>query len=78
LWDSRPELVLLGQAIREVREEQEVSAGELAGKAGIAERRLARLEAGKLDPDYDLMLNLADALSVEPSTFVLRAEALET
>jgi ribosome-binding protein aMBF1 (putative translation factor) len=78
LWDSRPELVLLGQAIREVREEQEISAGELAGKAGIAERRLARLEAGKLDPDYDLMLRLADALNVESSTFVLRAETLET
>jgi ribosome-binding protein aMBF1 (putative translation factor) len=78
LWDSRPELVLLGQAIREVREEQEMSAGALAGKAGIAERRMARLEAGKLDPDYDLMLRLADALSVESSTFVLRAEALDT
>jgi hypothetical protein len=39
---------------------------------------MARLEAGKLDPDYDLMSKLADALNVEPSTFVLRADALET
>jgi DNA-binding XRE family transcriptional regulator len=76
LWDSPPELVLLGQAIREAREQQELSVAELAGKAGISERRMARVEAGRLDPEYELMSSLADALGTEPSTFVLRAEVL--
>jgi len=78
LWDSDPGLVFLGQAIRQLREEQELSVGELAGKARIAERRLVRLEAGQLDPGYDLLLKLARALNTEPSTFAARAEALAT
>jgi ribosome-binding protein aMBF1 (putative translation factor) len=78
LWDSGPELVFLGQAIREAREEHELSVDELAAKAGIPARRLARLEAGQLDPGYDLLLKLADALSTTPSTFAARAQAHET
>jgi ribosome-binding protein aMBF1 (putative translation factor) len=76
LWDSDPELVFLGQAVRQLREEQELSVGELAGKARIAERRMVRLEAGQLDPGYDLLGKLAQALNTEPSRFAARAEAL--
>jgi ribosome-binding protein aMBF1 (putative translation factor) len=76
LWDSDPELVFLGQAIRHIREEQELSVGELAGKARIDERRLSRLEAGQIDPGYDLLGKLAHALNTEPSTLAARAEAL--
>ncbi len=76
MWDSDPELVFLGQAIREAREEQELGVGELAGKARIAEARLVRLEAGQLDPGYDLLGKLAHALNTEPSRFAARAEAL--
>ncbi|HSZ14386.1 MAG TPA: helix-turn-helix transcriptional regulator [Solirubrobacteraceae bacterium] len=77
LWDCDPELVFLGQAIRQLREEQGKSVGGLAGKAGIGERRMARLEAGRLDPDFELMGKLADALNTAPSAFVLRAEQLK-
>jgi transcriptional regulator with XRE-family HTH domain len=77
LWDSEPELVFLGRAIRQQREQQGITAGELAGKAGVGKRRLQRLEAGKLDPDFELMAKLADALNTRPSTFVIRAEALK-
>jgi ribosome-binding protein aMBF1 (putative translation factor) len=77
LWDSAPELVFLGRAIRQQREQQNITAGELAAKAGVGKRRLQRLEAGRLDPDFELLGNLADALSTKPSTFVVRAEALK-
>ena len=77
LWDSEPELVFLGRAICQQREQQGITVGELAGKAGVGSRRLRRLEAGRLDPDFELMAKLADALNTKPSTFVIGAEALK-
>lgn len=77
LWDRDAELVFLGQAIREIREQQDISPAELAGKAGVRERRLARVEAGAVDPDYALLCKLVDALNVETHVLMNRAEALE-
>lgn len=76
LWDRDAELVFLAQAIREIREQRDISLSELAGKAGIRERRLARLEAGSLDPDYGLLVKLGRELSIQPRVLVSRAEAL--
>jgi transcriptional regulator with XRE-family HTH domain len=77
LWDHDAQLVLLGQVIREAREEQDLSPAELAGKAGIGERRLAGVEAGAVDPDYDLLVKLTRALNVELHVLTARVEALE-
>jgi ribosome-binding protein aMBF1 (putative translation factor) len=76
LWDSDAELVFLGQAIREIREQQDISSAELAANAGIRERRLARVEAGAVDPDYELLRKLVNALNVESHVLMNRAEAL--
>jgi ribosome-binding protein aMBF1 (putative translation factor) len=77
LWDRDAELVFLGQAIHEIREQQEITPAELAGKAGIRERRLARIEAGSIDPDYELLVKLTRALSIQPRVLMDRARALE-
>jgi ribosome-binding protein aMBF1 (putative translation factor) len=77
LWDREAELVFLGQAIREIREQQDISPDKLAGKAGIRERRLARVEAGSLEPDYELLVKLTRALSIQPRVLMNRARALE-
>jgi DNA-binding XRE family transcriptional regulator len=77
LWDASPSLVFIGQAIREARERQDLTVAELAGKAGVSKRRLQRLEAGQVDPDFELWAALAAALSVEPSAFAVRARELE-
>jgi DNA-binding XRE family transcriptional regulator len=77
LWDARPALVFLGRAIREQREQQDIMVAELAGKAGISKRRLQRLEAGKVDPDFELWAGLAAALNVKPSALAVRAGELE-
>jgi hypothetical protein len=37
-------------------------------------RRIQALEAGRLDPDYVLLVRLAKALGVRPSALVLLAE----
>ncbi|HSZ13094.1 MAG TPA: helix-turn-helix transcriptional regulator [Solirubrobacteraceae bacterium] len=75
LWDSHPELVSLGWAVRQLREERGMSVGELAGKTGIGVSCMASLEAGRLDPDYELLGKLADALDTKLSALVIRGEA---
>ncbi len=72
-----PELAGLGHAIRQVREQYGMSKKALAAAAGIEPERLDALEAGQLDPAYDLLIALAAGLGVRPSTLVIRAEQLE-
>jgi transcriptional regulator with XRE-family HTH domain len=74
--DNRDELRLFGQAIREEREERDLSADALAAAASIEAAQLASLEAGQLDPDFALLVQLAGALHTRVSAFVLRAERL--
>ncbi|HWX44742.1 MAG TPA: helix-turn-helix transcriptional regulator [Solirubrobacteraceae bacterium] len=68
------QLVALGQIVRLEREERGMSAGELAGTAGIERGRLDAIEAGRIASDYDVLLALADGLCIEPAALVSRAE----
>jgi ribosome-binding protein aMBF1 (putative translation factor) len=77
LWDSEPQSVYLGQAIRRERERDGISAAELASKVKVGKRLIARLEAGQADPDYELLLALARALHVKPSELIGRAHEAE-
>jgi transcriptional regulator with XRE-family HTH domain len=70
------ELLLLGEAFREIREQHGLSAAELSGAAGVEEARIADLEAGRLDADYDLLITLAEGIGVCVSAFFVRAEEL--
>jgi transcriptional regulator with XRE-family HTH domain len=58
-------LVALGQRVRRLREQRNMSEGELAGAAGLGVRRLDSIEAGRFDPPFDVLLALADALGVK-------------
>jgi transcriptional regulator with XRE-family HTH domain len=69
-------LLLLGRAIREVREQQGVSTRDLAAATGVARERIAALENGRFDPEYDLLIALAEGIGVRPSAFFVRAEEL--
>jgi transcriptional regulator with XRE-family HTH domain len=73
---AQQELRILGLAVAQIREEGGVSAAQLAGAAGVELARIGALEAGLLDPTYELLLVLAEALGVRASAFVIRAEAL--
>jgi transcriptional regulator with XRE-family HTH domain len=70
------DLLILGKAIRSVREQHELSAGALAAAAGVPQARIAALESGRLDADFELLLALAEQIGVRPSAFFLRAEEL--
>jgi transcriptional regulator with XRE-family HTH domain len=53
-----------------------MSAEELARAAGITRKRIDALETGYLDPTYELLLAVAEALGIQPSALVTLAEQL--
>lgn len=70
-------LVALGRAIRELRHERGIDKRELASAAGLSTERLDAIEAGRLDPAYDVLLALVDGLGVGAGMLFARAEAIE-
>jgi transcriptional regulator with XRE-family HTH domain len=64
------ELLRLGGTVRRVREQQQLSIAELAIRTGVDTHRIKDLEAGRLDPTYDVLIALADGLGVWLSALV--------
>jgi transcriptional regulator with XRE-family HTH domain len=69
-------LVHLGKALRAVRIERDLTVSELAAVSGVAQAQIAALERGKLDPEFELLLELAEGLGIRPSELFVRAEEL--
>jgi transcriptional regulator with XRE-family HTH domain len=55
-----------------------MSTDELAQASGVLRERLDALEAGQLDPTYELLLEIADGLGAQPSALVILAEQLDS
>ena len=70
------DLLVLGKAIQEVREQHGLDVADLAAAAGMAPARVAALESGRLDPDFELLLALAKSMGIRPTAFFVRAEEL--
>lgn len=70
------DLLVLGRAVRRMREQQSMSADELADAIEIRRQRIDALETGHLDPTYELLLAVAEGLGVQPSALVTLAEQL--
>ena len=70
------DLLLLGRAVRRMREQRDMSAGELADAIDIRRQRIDALETGRLDPTYELLLAVAEGLGTQPSALVTLAEQL--
>jgi transcriptional regulator with XRE-family HTH domain len=62
--------------VREVRERRGLSAHDLAAASGVAPARVAALEEGQLDVDFEGLLALAKGLAIPPTVFFVRAEEL--
>lgn len=71
---ERHDLRALGRAIRAIREQHGVSAGELAARCHTTLERVHELEAGEHDPTYDLLTRIADALGTSLTVIVTRSE----
>ena len=73
---QQQDLLILGQAVRELRVRRHRSVRNLATVSGVSPRRLAALEDGQLDPDLELLNALARGLGVRRSEIFVRAEQL--
>lgn len=76
------ELAAFGQTVRELREQRGMSLDSLSSASRLprgrrmSSRRIGRIEAGEVDPHYDEMIALADALAVTVGQLVGDAERL--
>jgi transcriptional regulator with XRE-family HTH domain len=70
-------LLFLGQAVSQLREQQGLSTEALAASTGVEQTRIQALEAGRLNPGYDLLILLAEGLGIRPSAFFIRAEEIQ-
>jgi transcriptional regulator with XRE-family HTH domain len=74
---KEPNLLILGRSVKLMREQSGMSADELADASGVIRERIGALEAGQLDPTYELLLEIADGLGTQPSALVILAEQLD-
>ncbi len=59
-----------------MREQHGLSVPDLAAASGVAPARVAALEDGQLDPDFELLRTLAQSMGVRQIAFYMRAEEL--
>jgi transcriptional regulator with XRE-family HTH domain len=58
-----------GGLVRAVRKSRELKIWQLAEKVDIEVKHLGRIERGERQPSFDLIIALANCLSVSPSKF---------
>jgi len=68
--NEQAELVRFGEAFRRARERDGVSVADLAAKTGIDAQQINALEAGRLDPGFDVMCALADGIGIRLSALI--------
>jgi transcriptional regulator with XRE-family HTH domain len=68
--NEQVELMRLGETIRQLRAQRRLSVAELAARSGITARRISNIEAGRLDPRFDVLIALADGLGVRLSALM--------
>jgi transcriptional regulator with XRE-family HTH domain len=68
--DTRAEPIRFGQAVRQLREREGISVAELADRTGIEAKQINALEAGRVDPAFDVMIALADGIGVRLSALI--------
>jgi len=75
--EARRHMRALGEAVGALRAERTLTAAALAAAAGVEPERIEALEAGELDPDYELLLALARGLGMRAATLLGHVEELE-
>ena len=67
----------LGEAVRRIRKERELTQDELHAASGVHRNHISALERGALNPSYRTILRVADALDVPLSKLVAMSEELD-
>ena len=66
----------LGDTIRELREQRELSLEDLAGLAEIHTTTLSKIERGITNPQWESVRSLADAFEIDSSALLRLAETM--
>jgi ribosome-binding protein aMBF1 (putative translation factor) len=72
---SDRELTGFGRTVRKLRQKRNISVGDLAAATRLTPVRLEAIEAGRLDPRFDVLLALSRGLGVSLSEITKHAEA---
>jgi transcriptional regulator with XRE-family HTH domain len=67
----------LGLAVKQRREQLEITQETLANDTGLHQRWISNVETGKRNPSYGSLRRLAAGLGVNASELVARAEQVE-
>lgn len=59
---------LFGKRLREVRIEAGLKQGQVARAVDVDSKHISRLERGKVNPSFEIIFQLANALRVSPAT----------
>jgi transcriptional regulator with XRE-family HTH domain len=70
--DKHSDLVALGQTVRRIRREADLTQEELAARAGISANYVGEIERGECNPSVLVMFALARGLGVRPSKLLDR------
>lgn len=62
---------LIGQRIRDCRQQAHLTQAELAERAGVCQQFIGNLERGKGIPSLATVMSLCNALSVDPNALLL-------
>jgi quercetin dioxygenase-like cupin family protein len=73
--DQRP--VTFGQRIRKLREDHKMGVVELAGKTGQPPEFIEQVESDSLTPPVSFLLQLSQALQIDPSNFLTEQEKIQ-
>lgn len=66
--------LVVGQIIRKLRKEKNLSQDVLSGLAGIARTHLTMIESGSKQPNFETIWKIAIALNMRPSELVSHIE----
>lgn len=71
LYQNDAVSVNIGERLRALREERNISMRSLATKSGLSANALSMIERGKASPSVSTLYKLADALGISITTFSL-------
>ncbi|MCL4354355.1 helix-turn-helix domain-containing protein [Patescibacteria group bacterium] len=67
--DSPKDLKKLGRTLKEAREKKKMTQAEVAEKAGMNTNYYAVIERGEINPSYETLKKIAEALGIKSLTF---------
>jgi len=65
-----PDVVYIGDRLRELRKQRFLTQHMLAQRSGVSQVAIARIERNRAEPHFSTIHKLANALGVSPEEFV--------